>query len=266
MIVPDSPYLVCATPRSGSTLLCELLTATGVAGRPQEFFERLYATGRPRQPREYFESVAELAVLELLAPSEPGFPESAEGFEQRLQHALRDGATPNGVWASKLMWGYLLDFLRRLREREQTAGLKPHEAIARLLPGVQYVHARRRDKLAQAISLWTAVQTAQWRDEAGEPTTHEPVYSYAGIAHLLEQLTQQDQAWSRWFVSAGIEPHVVVYEDLVEHRSDVVCGLMRDLQIDAFGVEIPEPVMRRQSGGRSVEWAERFEVERRALV
>ena len=33
--------LVCATPRSGSTLLCALLAGTGVAGRPQEFFERL---------------------------------------------------------------------------------------------------------------------------------------------------------------------------------------------------------------------------------
>jgi LPS sulfotransferase NodH len=27
-------YLVCATPRSGSTLLCEMLRETGQAGRP----------------------------------------------------------------------------------------------------------------------------------------------------------------------------------------------------------------------------------------
>jgi len=27
-------YVVCATPRSGSTLLCELLKSTGVAGHP----------------------------------------------------------------------------------------------------------------------------------------------------------------------------------------------------------------------------------------
>ena len=29
-------YLVCATERSGSTLLCELLAGTGVAGRPED--------------------------------------------------------------------------------------------------------------------------------------------------------------------------------------------------------------------------------------
>jgi len=31
-------YIICATPRSGSTLLCDLLTETGVAGRPDSFF------------------------------------------------------------------------------------------------------------------------------------------------------------------------------------------------------------------------------------
>jgi LPS sulfotransferase NodH len=266
MTTPQFPYLVCATPRSGSTLLCELLTDTGVAGRPGEYFEHLYATGLPRQPREYFERVQDLEVLTLLAPSEPGMPESAEGFEQRLQNALRDGATPNGVWGAKLMWGYLLDFLRRLREREATAGMRPPEAFAHLLPGVQYIHVRRRDKLAQAISLWIAVQTAQWRDEAGEPTAHEAVYSFAGIAHLLEQLTQQDQAWARWFINAGLDPHVVVYEELVADRNGIVCGLLRDLHIDAGGVQIPEPRMRRQASERSIEWAERFEAERKALV
>jgi LPS sulfotransferase NodH len=259
-------YLVCATPRSGSTLLCAQLAGTGVAGRPEEYFECLWSTGMPRQPREYFDGVHDPDVLDLLAPSDPGTPESTEVFEQRLQDALRDGMTPNGVWASKMMWGYWLDFLRRLRERDQTAGLHAHQAVERLLPGVQFVHARRRDKLAQAISLWTAVQTAQWRDEEGESTEHDPVYSYRGIAHLLEQLTQQDQAWTRWFTVNHIEPHVVAYEDLVAHRNRVVCGLLADLQIDNHGVEVPEPALRKQSGGRSAEWAERFEADRKVLA
>ena len=31
-------YLVCATPRSGSSFLCEVLSNTGVAGRPDDYF------------------------------------------------------------------------------------------------------------------------------------------------------------------------------------------------------------------------------------
>ncbi|HEX6473857.1 MAG TPA: Stf0 family sulfotransferase, partial [Candidatus Limnocylindria bacterium] len=37
-------YLLCGTPRTGSTLLCGLLTSTGVAGRPESYF---------RQPDEH---------------------------------------------------------------------------------------------------------------------------------------------------------------------------------------------------------------------
>jgi LPS sulfotransferase NodH len=33
-------YLICATPRTGSTLLCGLLESSGVAGRPASYFNR----------------------------------------------------------------------------------------------------------------------------------------------------------------------------------------------------------------------------------
>ena len=33
-------YWICFTPRTGSALLCQLLRATGVAGRPEEYFWR----------------------------------------------------------------------------------------------------------------------------------------------------------------------------------------------------------------------------------
>lgn len=42
---PDNAaYLVCGTPRTGSTLLCGLLAATGVAGKPESYF-RLHDVG-----------------------------------------------------------------------------------------------------------------------------------------------------------------------------------------------------------------------------
>ena len=67
-------YLVAATERSGSTLLCELLASTGVAGRPEEYFEFLSATGRVRQPREYFPDDADPSILKLLAPLKAPVP------------------------------------------------------------------------------------------------------------------------------------------------------------------------------------------------
>jgi LPS sulfotransferase NodH len=53
-MTPLRSYLVCATPRSGSTLLCHLLDQTGIAGHPEEYFEALRHSGVPRRPHEYF--------------------------------------------------------------------------------------------------------------------------------------------------------------------------------------------------------------------
>src|SRR5579872_7291023 len=39
-IQPQISYLVCGTPRCGSSLLCETLKNTGIAGRPEEYFWR----------------------------------------------------------------------------------------------------------------------------------------------------------------------------------------------------------------------------------
>src|SRR3954471_20919580 len=125
MSSPEQSYLVAATPRSGSTLLCELLASTGVAGRPAEHFEALQATGLPRQPREYFDGVDAPEVLDLLAPTQPGAPVTPEAFRRTYDAALRDGTTPNGVFASKVMWGYLPDLLLGLRTLPQSQGLRP---------------------------------------------------------------------------------------------------------------------------------------------
>ena len=102
-------YLVCATPRSGSTLLCALLEGTGVAGRPRSSSSG-FATGLPRQPREYFERVEDPELLELLAPTDPGAPDRGDP----IPGALERGTTDNGVFAAKLMWTHLLDLAERL--------------------------------------------------------------------------------------------------------------------------------------------------------
>lgn len=247
------PYLVCATPRSGSTSLCDLLAATGVAGRPQEFFERLYATNLPRQPREYFVGLEDEEVLERLPPLHAGTPESAEAFEQRLADALRAGATDNGVWAAKLMWGYLPALLRRLAEREPGAKLRPHAAFDRIWPGVRYVHVRRRDKVAQAGSLWALLQEG------------EPVYSAAAIRFLLKQVDAQDRGWIQWFAGVGIEPITIHYEDFVEDPPETALHVLDELGIDR--AEAAQPATPAGlDNERAEEWAHRFQAERGRLV
>ena len=63
---PHTCYLVCATPRTGSTLLCEALISTGLGGHPREYFEALRHSGLPRRPREYFTGLDNAEILDLL--------------------------------------------------------------------------------------------------------------------------------------------------------------------------------------------------------
>jgi trehalose 2-sulfotransferase len=246
-------YVVCATPRSGSTLLCALLAGTGVAGNPEEFFERLWRTGLPRQPREYFAGIDDAGVLALLAPTDPGTADRSDPFPG----ALERGTTANGVFAAKLMWMHLLDLAERLERAADPAMLEER------LPALRYVHVTRADKVAQAVSLWRAVQTRAWR--AGDVKEEGvAVYHGGGIGHLVAQLTDQDDAWRAWFAANGIEPLTIAYEALADDAATAVESVLA--HIGAGPAEIPEPPMRRQRDDRSARWVERFRAEQEAVA
>ena len=250
--------LVCATPRSGSTLLCALLDGTGVAGRPQEFFERLAHSGLPRQPREYFERVEDPKLLELLAPTDPGAPDPGDP----IPRALAEGTTENGVLAAKLMWTHLLDLAERLGAKPgsplPSGGLgRPADAalLREHFPDPRYVHVTRRDKIAQAVSLWRAVQTRAWR--AGEVTENgNAVYHAGAIGYLAGQLSEHDDAWRTWFSANRIEPLRIVYEELAADTSGVTSEVLEHLGVGS--AEIPDPPLRRQGDDRSARWVERY--------
>jgi LPS sulfotransferase NodH len=254
---PRAAYLLCATPRSGSTLLCDLLDATRVAGHPDEYFEALRGTGRPRQPREYFEGIDDPEVLELLPRSEP--PLSEAPFHERLADVVRAATTPNGVFGAKVMWGYHDDLQARLAQLAALAPLDAADRFARLLGDVRYVHVRRDDVVAQAVSLWRAVQTREWRAGDGCEPAPEPRYSFAGIDHLVQMLRSHDRRWRRWFTARGIVPLELRYEHVAD---DPAAAVMATLELVGVAGELAQPVpaprLRRQAGAGSAEWAERY--------
>ncbi|MDA0160526.1 Stf0 sulfotransferase family protein [Solirubrobacter ginsenosidimutans] len=230
-----SGLIVCATQRSGSTLLCELLKATGVAGVPNEYFQHFKDSGIADQPRQYLAGVSDPSVLGLLPPLDPGVPETSFDFEA----VRRAGTTPNGVFAAKIMWSHTPDLWVRLGERSLEDVFGP----------LRYVQVVRRDKVAQAVSLWTAIQTQAWR--SGDSPVAEPVYSFAAIKHLTEWLAAGERGWTEWL--RGRSPDVVVYEDFARDPGPTIEILA--------GVKAPPSPLLRQSGSRSSAWAARFASE-----
>ena len=255
-------YLVCATPRSGSTLLCEMLRDTGRAGRPLEHFEILRHSSLPRQPREYFEDVQRTELLELLPPLGPDRP-STESPEAWWARILREGSSANGVWGGKVMWGHVDDLIARARELPGLANAELADVLHELLDDPQLIFVTRVDKVAQAVSLWRAVQTRSWR--AGETEgARTPVYEFHGIDHLVSQLESDEQAWREWFVRAGRFPTEITYDELDAAPEATAAAVLRSLGQPAAGVQVPR--LSRQRDELSVDWAHRYRRERDLAV
>jgi LPS sulfotransferase NodH len=119
--LPKASCLVCASQRSGTELLCRGLAATGVVGRPEEYFlaedpaklpdwrfweEGLYAAGRDVSDRERY-----LALVYGL------------------------GSTPNGVFGAKIHWNCLRWALAKFAEMPRFAGLEEVTILRTAFPG-----------------------------------------------------------------------------------------------------------------------------------
>jgi trehalose 2-sulfotransferase len=268
---PRRSYLVCATPRSGSTLLCETLGATGVAGVPGEYFEELKETGVPRRPREYFWGLRSPEVIRLLPADADLDPEterrpgwSREDYAEHFNAGLRAGTTPNGVFGAKMMWGYFPDFLELMRGIPRFAGMGDGSLLASAFPELHYVFISRSDKVRQAVSLWRALQTWVWRKASGasaeEPLPQrQAVYSFDAIGHLLDQLRRQEDAWRGFFFRIGQRPLALLYEEVAGDPDTAVGRVLDKLEIPREQAAAPIPRrMGRQSDDLSESWVQSY--------
>jgi trehalose 2-sulfotransferase len=276
---PKLSYLICATPRSGSTLLSDALGRTGSAGYPAEHFEVLLETGHPRRPRDYFQRSNDPAVWALL--DDPAFRDvlggnggrSAEDppsddiswrppdFGTLLNRALQKGTTPNGVFGTKIMWAYFRDFVR-LARRSGREGVGPYEVPASVFPNLRRcVWIRRRDTLRQAVSLWKALQTQRWRRDSDEDVGGRDLrFSFAAIDHLKLRIDEHNAAWEGFFEDCGVDMVRVVYEDLIEDYQRTMLRMLEEIGMNIpEGVAMENPRMERQANEHSEEWVRRYE-------
>jgi LPS sulfotransferase NodH len=283
----ERAFLVCATPRSGSTLVCQALRKTGAAGVPDEYFEALLHSGRPRRPEEYFVGVGDTSILDHLGergvgeeppPRSPLWSRTA--YDRYLEWAIETGTTPNGVFSAKLMWGYFGDFVSLLRNIPRYRDLPLAELLPAVFPDLTYVRVVRANKIRQAVSLWKAVQTATWRevdarrelplDEIGEGSEEPPYKSflqehrpqlrfhYRAIAHLLDQILVEEASWDAFFEHCGVRPLLVLYENFAADPHTSTLSILERLGLDAPPNMQIEPRMRRQSDGINDDWVRRF--------
>jgi LPS sulfotransferase NodH len=233
---PYTSYMVCATPRSGSSLLDEALTNTGIMGMPDEYF-------LPRNERMWRKAW------------------NVSTFSEYLAEVLRRGTSPNGVFGTKMMWGYFGRFGKQIRHLPGNRYRTTHEALNTVFPALSYIWIRRRDKVRQAVSHAKARQTNVWAvtDELAPETIEKLVFSFRQIDFMVRELEAHDAAWQRYFAIHAIRPYSVFYEDFVEHYEETALNIMHYLH-----VPMPEQVhfmprrLQKQADTQSEEWVQRY--------
>lgn len=180
-------YLVCATPRSGSTLLCGLLDSSGVAGHPASYFD-------PRGLQEHADAW--------------GVDRTSDGRidDVYIQAALTAGRTPNGVFGGRVMAETLPVLMGDLAATSR-AGATDLEMLAARLGQLRFIHLRRGDVVAQAVSWARSLQTHFWHPgEDMAPGGQEPRYDEELIGQLVARIETLEAGWVSWFGSQRIVP------------------------------------------------------------
>ncbi len=249
-MTPNTSYIICATPRCGSTLLCDLLHDTGVAGNPHSFFRR----------QDFVEWAAELNVPVAQWQDQQAFDLAY------LEAAVEYGTGPTEMFGMRLMWESLADLSDRLADL--FPGLPSDNARFRSAFGHPvYLHLSREDKVAQAVSRWKAEQTGLWHVDA-DGTEREriksgqaPRYDAHELSKLVKELEDHDAAWVGWFARQDVAPVNITYEMLSSNPQTALSVILTALGQDKTNAESVKPRTAKLADKESREWADRFRAE-----
>lgn len=210
--------------RSGSTLLCDLLANTKLAGQPQEFF------------LEKWEAKSEFDFT---------------NYPDYVYKTLESFSSDNGVSGVKLMWVNFNDILRRLRESQENPSDSDLELLKKVFPNLKYIFISRKNKVRQAISLARSAKTKLWNKYQDKENskkvsfnrysntskTHKNYYPYispGSIKVYLSQIEKDESAWLKFFKDNNIEAKTIIYEELVQNKAKNIHSILDFLSILSF--------------------------------
>ena len=173
-----------------------------------------------------------------------------------LDATLREGTTQNGVFGARIMWPYLGEAVDLLATATGVRG-SPLEVFAAAFPGLRYIHLRRRDHLAQALSWAKAVQADIWYaadNRSGPPT---PPYDRDLIRNLLGLIEEADRGWSELLAASDLTSHPVDYEDLVADPHGTAADLLRFIGTWHDGLRL-SVTTERQADATNAAWIEQY--------
>lgn len=243
-------YIICGTPRTGSTLLCDLLKSTDKTGAPHSFYRR----------QDITEWAEEWGLPDRAAMKELDFDVTY------LNAAIKAGKGGTGIFGLRLMRENL-DELSAILDRIHPGLSSDRARFEKAFGRVLYMHLSREDKLAQAVSLVKAQQTGLWHvapdgteiERVGPPG--EPLYDFQRIKDEVSEFEAYDTAWNVWFARQDIAPLRIGYERLAGNPASTLISICEALGVQPPSADGIRPGVAKLSDATSLDWMRRYRLD-----
>jgi LPS sulfotransferase NodH len=212
-----------STPRCGSTFLSDLVRLSDLC-LPHEYF----------QPFQY---------LPMLAARWGCIEDGALNKQKFIEKLLIFRTHPSG-WIGVNLHGH---------------HLQAFSCFSGLLPNLRehYIHLKRRDVIAQAVSYEIASQTGKWSSHfQSSVDTH---YSYEGIQKKIQIIEEMNLMIAAYVRQRRVCCITIYYEDLVREPGAALGQILAEGSVH---LSLPASDLDAQSNALNVEWARRFSEER----
>lgn len=238
---PKLSYTIWFSQRTGSTLLCKALEATGVSGKPGEWLLNILKT-------DYSSNLNNPAQLQ--------------------SNLWKIGSTPNGIFGLK--HSFYEPHFSQLLQTFRTFPNCPREEKNRVriweyaFPNQRHVFMTRRNKVRLAVSWWKAIQTHEWHRLSGaapRSVDRSDAYSFDAIRHLYCECSMREAGIQEFFSEGNIVPLTIVYEDFIQEYEKTVRNMLEFLELDTRNIDIVPPSLAQTADHVSDEWALRFREE-----
>lgn len=195
-----------------------------------------------------------------------GWNAENEFDQDYLDTVLNYSTAESQVFGLRIQWESLEDLSIRLKHLFPDR-LTTKQRFSAAFGTRYFIHLYRKDKVAQAVSLYKAKQSGLWHRNS-DGTERErlkqgntPVYNYSALNKLVADLSEYNSAWLRWFADQNINPITITYEELSDSPKIVLRNLLSHMGLDPTVAETVEPKTVILLDKESERWIDRFKKE-----
>lgn len=232
--VTGNGYMICSTPRCGSTLLAFVLLACGSMGVPHEYLH----------PTVHMPALARRFGLMTR--------NNSINIDDYFARIRKFRTSANGVFGVKVHYSQLAPALHI-------------QGIAEFVDTARLVRIRRRDTVSQAISLYAASATRLWSTFDAETARAAPYPPYDGsaISQCLQTIRTQDTGWEKLFATRALGPLDIWYEDFIAAPDSVCKMVCEHVGVNPSWIfDLGHAGLQRLADAQAKDWKLRFCAER----